>query len=200
MLALLVAAAYLLGRKHYKLLVPATLVCLLVISMTTTTRHLDKLPLIKQITSDRVHLWEVSNRGILLRPLLGWGMDGFGTAYPEVQYRQKLVKVLRLGDFSFDYQDKNGKLQTAQLPTVKAYNLIFDTILSVGLLGMLPYVGLFAFCMWYVIKSPYRGIEAVAVAYLAFTLTWFESAQFSHLVWWSLSFTGISQTRGQIIP
>jgi O-antigen ligase len=200
LLALMVATAYLLGRSHYKLLVPSALACLVVVGITTTTRHLDKLPVIKQITSDRVHLWEVSQHGINKRPLLGWGMDGFGAAYPEVQYRKKLVKVTRLGDFTFDYQNKNGQLMTSELPTVKAHNLILDTTLSVGLLGMLPYFALLAFCIWQVIKSPYRGIEAVAIAYLAFTFTWFECAQFTHLVWWSLSFKGMSLPREKIVP
>ncbi|WP_272819369.1 hypothetical protein [Scytonema hofmannii] len=83
---------------------------------------------------------------------------------------------------------------------MKAHNLILDTTLSVGLLGMLPYFALLAFCMWQVIQSPYRGIEAVAIAYLAFTFTWFECAQFTHLVWWSLSFKGMSLTREKILP
>ncbi|MEA5550835.1 hypothetical protein VB713_07580 [Anabaena cylindrica UHCC 0172] len=37
---------------------------------------------------------------------------------------------------------------------------------------------------------PYRGIEAVVIVYLAFTLTWFECAQFTHLAWWALSCNG----------
>lgn len=75
-------------------------------------------------------------------------MDGFGTAYPEVQYRKKLAKVIRSGDFDFDYLDKNGQIQTALLPTVKAHNLILDTTLSVGFLGLLSYLTLLIFCMW----------------------------------------------------
>ncbi|MDF5725022.1 MAG: hypothetical protein PUP91_32135 [Rhizonema sp. PD37] len=137
-------------------------------------------------------LWELSQRGISKRPLLGWGMDGFGAAYPEVQYRKTLAKVIRLSDFDFQYKHKNGQLQTAQLPTTKAHNLILDTTLSVGLLGLQPYLTLLGFCLWQVIKSPMRGIEAVAIAYLVFTFTWFECAQFTHLAWWSLSFFEIS--------
>ena len=197
LLALMVATAYLLGRKHYKLIIPAALVCLLVIGLTTSTRHINNLSLVRQITSNRVHLWEVSKRGISKRPLLGWGMNGFGAAYPEVQYRKKLALIIRLGDFTFEYKHKNGQLQTAQLPTTKAHNLILDTTLSVGLLGLLPYLTLLGFCMWQVIKSSLRGIEAVAIAYFVFTFTWFECAQFTHLVWWSLS---LVNTLGYVTP
>jgi O-antigen ligase len=192
-LALLVATIYLLGRKYYRLLIPATLVCLLIIGIATSTRQMNNLPLIKQITSNRVDLWQMANYRISLRPLLGWGMDGFGTAYSHVRPGIKITKVIRLGDFSFDYQDENGQIKTAQLPTTKAHNLILDTTLSVGLLGMASYLALLGWCLWQVIKSPYRGIEAVFIAYLAFTFTWFECAQFTHLAWWSLSIFGMSR-------
>ena len=69
---------------------------------------------------------------------------------------------------------------------------MLDTILSVGLLGMLPYFSLLGFCFWRVAKSPYRGSEVVALAYFAFTFTWFECAQFTHLAWWSLSLWGVN--------
>ncbi|MEH1903334.1 MAG: O-antigen ligase family protein [Nostoc sp.] len=198
-LALLVATIYLLGRQHYKLLVRATLVCLLIIGIVSTTRQINNLPLIKQITSDRVDLWQLANYRISQRPLLGWGMDGFGTAYSYVRLGKKITKVIRLGDFSFDYQDENGQIKTAELPTTKAHNLILDTTLSVGLLGMASYLALLGWCLWQVIKSPYRGIEAVFIAYLAFTFTWFECAQFTHLAWWSLSICGMSRVP-KIIP
>ncbi len=195
LLACMVAIAYLLGRKHYKLILPAALACLLIISISTTTRHLNNLPLIKQITSDRVHLWELSSLGIQKRPLLGWGFNGFGAAYPEIQYRKSLVKVIRLGDFTFDFQAKNGLLRTEPLRTTKAHNLILDTTLSVGFLGLIPYLALIGFCLVEVINSPYRGISAVVVTYLVFTFTWFECAQFTHIAWWSLSICGMSRKK-----
>ncbi|MFE1747795.1 O-antigen ligase family protein [Coleofasciculus sp. H7-2] len=197
--AMLVGTAYLLGRKYYKLLVVAALVCLLVVGIATSTRRLNNLPLIKQITSDRVWLWELASRGIRERPLLGWGMHGFGTAYPYVMNPNWTPKVVRLGNFSFDYFSRDGQLQTRSLSTSKAHNLILDTTLSVGFLGMLSYLTLLGFCLCRVIQSPYRGIEAVALAYLIFTLTWFECAQFTHLPWWALSLTDItSQKRSPI--
>jgi O-antigen ligase len=198
LLALMVAIAYLLGRKHYKFIIPATLACLFVIGITTTTRQIDKLPIIKQITSDRVYLWELATRGIQKHPLLGWGMNGFGTAYPEIRYRSELANVVRLGDFTFDYKHRDGRILTAQLPTVKAHNLILDTIFSVSLLGLIPYVALLGLCLVQIINSPYRGIEAVAIAYFAYTFTWFECAQLTHIAWWGLSFFSMSNIREKV--
>ncbi|MBW4509413.1 MAG: O-antigen ligase family protein [Scytonematopsis contorta HA4267-MV1] len=196
--ALIVGIAYLIGRKHYKLLIPAALASILVITITTTTRQLNNLPIIKQITSDRVHLWEISSRGVQHRPLLGWGMNGFGTAYPHIRSSKFIPKVTRLDDFTFDYLDQEGEVKTNTLITVKAHNLILDTILSVGILGLVAYLALLGFCIWQVINSPYRGIEAVVVAYLVFTFTWFECAQFTHIVWWALSFYGVSNVRDKV--
>ncbi|MER3587724.1 MAG: hypothetical protein C4322_04885 [Mastigocladus sp. ERB_26_1] len=62
-----------------------------------------------------MHLWEVSERGISKRPLLGWGMNGFGTAYAHIRSRKFMPKVLHLGEFTFDYLDKNGKIRTDAL-------------------------------------------------------------------------------------
>ncbi len=184
------------NRHRNKIIVCACLVSLLFVGAVSATRQLvfsdrsnfDKTTvLIKYISSDREMLWERAIRGISMRPLLGWGMNGFGTVYPYIHHGEPVKEVIRLGDFSYDYENKNGLRRRKQLPTVKAHNLIFDTTLSVGILGLISYLTLFAFCLWQVIKSPYRGIEAVLIVYLAFTFTWFECAQFTHIAWWVLS-------------
>jgi len=69
----------------------------------------------------------------------------------------------------------------------KAHNLFLDTALSVGILGLLVYILLWGFFLKLTVGSAFSGIEAVAIAYLVYTLTWYESAQFSHLPWWALS-------------
>jgi len=187
-LALLVATAYLLGRKYYKLLIPVALICLVVIGITTSTRQIAGLPAIKQITSDRIYLWQLSGLGIVQRPLLGWGFDGFGIAYPYIYNQQWTPRIVQLNEFSFDYVNKEGQVGTKPIISSKAHNLILDKILSVGVAGMLCYGALLSFCLWRVMLSPSRGMEVVAYCYLLFTLTWFECAQFTYLAWWALSF------------
>ncbi|MFM2064654.1 MAG: hypothetical protein RLZZ507_4325 [Cyanobacteriota bacterium] len=190
-LALLVATIYLLGRKYYKLLIPITLLCLLIITITTYTRYTNKLPPIQQITLDRVNLWQIANYGIRQRPVFGWGSDGYGVAFADIYSSVMSGKLTRLGDFNFEYRDKKGQMQTKQLPTTKAHNLFLDTSLSVGLLGLAAYLGLLGWCFFQVIKSPYQGMEALVIAYLAFAFTWFECAQFTHLAWWALSYSKV---------
>lgn len=187
-LALLVATIYLLGRKYYKLLIPVTLLCLLIITITTYSRYTNKLPPIQEMTLNRVYLWQMANYGIRQRPVFGWGSDGFGVAYAHIYCDVISGKLTRLDDFNFEYRDKKGQMQMVQLPTTKAHNLFLDTSLSVGLLGLAAYLGLLGWCFFQIIKSPYRGIEALVIAYLAFGFTWFECAQFTHLAWWTLSY------------
>jgi O-antigen ligase len=203
-LAILIASMYLLGRKHYRVLILATLVCLLTVGIATSTRQIAALHnydlspqqvLIKTLTSDREYLWSQSWRGIVRRPLLGWGSDGFGVAYPYIVDRHYTPQVLRLGHLSYDYVSKDGQRLTRLMLTNKAHNLFLDTILSVGVLGLLAYTALIGFYFWQCIKSPYRGIEAVAIVYLAFTLTWFECAQYTHIAWWALSLGGVNYQR-----
>jgi len=76
------------------------------------------------------------------------------------------------------------------IPTYKAHNLILDTTLSIGILGMLCYAALLVFCFRLIQLSRLRGIEALVVAYIVFTLTWFECAQFTHIAWWVLNLSG----------
>ena len=184
-----------------KVLFCTLLVSLLFISTISANRQIEALNqfnfskttlALKNVSSDRVILWEQAFRGINKRPLLGWGFDGFGIAYPYITNLEGTPTVIRLGHFSFDYLDGNGELHTKRLPTYKAHNLILDTTLSTGILGLLTYLGLLGLSLYRVITSPYRGIEAVAVGYFVFTFTWFECAQFSHLVWWGLSLTNIA--------
>lgn len=212
-LAFLVAGVYWLcqsglSKQVRSLMFCTVLVGLLFIGAVSTTRHLEALnqfnfdsntQFLKQLTSDRVHLWELSQRGISKRPLLGWGMNGFGTAYPHV-INSKWVKITRLREFTFDYKHFDGQRGTQALITAKAHNLILDTTLSVGILGLIFYLALWGLSLWLVIKSPYRGIETVAITYLVFTFTWFECAQFTHIVWWALSFWGMSGVREKITP
>jgi hypothetical protein len=173
LLAFIVATGYLLGRKHYKVIVVGAIACILIIGIISTNRHIKDFPIINQITSNRIDFWQFSTRRINQRPLFGWGFDGFEIAYP--------------------YQP-DGKIKTTQALTSKAHNLILDTAVSVGIIGTVGYLILIGFCLYLVSKSSMAGMVAVAIAYLTYTFTWYECAQFTHIFWWSLSFFDYEKT------
>ena len=95
----LLSVAYVLGRKYYKILIPLTLIAIALVAFSTTNRQISNLPLLKQITSDRIHLWELASKGISQKPILGWGFDGFGIAYPRTINPQGQAQIIKMDDF-----------------------------------------------------------------------------------------------------
>lgn len=187
LVAFIVGILYLSGRKYYRRVIPIVLVFILMIGCITTTRQIPGLSAIRQMTSDRIYLWQLATRGISKRPLFGWGFNGFGIAYPYIRSPKDTPNVIGLGHLSYDVVSENGSVRTLPLITYKAHNLILDTILSVGILGMLSYTALWGYGILLVVRSPNGKLLAVAIAYLVFTVTWFEVAQFTHIAWWTLS-------------
>ena len=160
-------------------------------------------------TSSRLDYWRVAADGIRKRPLLGWGYNGFGLAMPYVNdFEKKFAKYLDMKDgkairidtlrgtdhYFFRYIGTDGLAHRGWVFSNKAHNLILDVWLSVGLGGLISYGLLLGLLLWVTARGGGWGLEAVAIVYLVYTLTWFESAQFSHLTWWLLS-TGLALQR-----
>jgi len=162
---------------------------------------------LETFSKGRFHLLSLGLEGIIERPFLGWGFDGFGIAFPHVGdwtgvHKAYLVdntpinKVLGLGDFTFSYEGVDGHLHLGILLTNKAHNLIIDNALSLGIIGLIASFSLLGFFVWNTFKSAIWGIEALAIVYVVYTFFWFESAQYSHLFWWGLCFWSRSPRKG----
>lgn len=191
-LALMIASAYLLRGKYYKILGGIALIGVVAIGIMTVTRPLDwSKPSIAQIMSSRSPMWTLSVRGIKKRPLFGWGFDGFGIAYPYIRNPQLTPIVVNLDEFTYDYINIKGEISTREIPTYKAHNWILDTTLSVGIFGLVAGIALWGYYVCLALNYFRGGIEAVAIAYLIFTFTWFDGAQYAHIVWWMMSFAGV---------
>ncbi|WP_228056901.1 hypothetical protein [Tychonema sp. LEGE 07203] len=63
--------------------------------------------------------------------------------------------------------------------------------MSVGILGLLAAIALWGYYVCLALNSSMRGIEAVVIAYLIFTVTWFDCAQYAHIAWWILSLAAV---------
>jgi len=156
-----------------------------------------------KFTSMRTDLWSSAADGVRARPLFGWGFNGFGLAWPhvndfDVRWGQRLaknskgkpigvVRILRNNQTSFEYLGEDGNTHRVGGLTNKAHNIILDTAVSVGLVGLALYALLFGFFVFVTARGDGWGLEVLGIVYLVFGLTWFESAQYSHLVWWALS-------------
>ena len=151
----------------------------------------------------RLYLWKTACQGILARPIWGWGFNGFGIAHLFVGDWQGQLgsfipegtvvnKVTALYETTFDYVSADGELYSGVVFTHKAHNLVLDTLLSVGMIGFFCYSSLIVFYIWQLATSNLSSYLMTVVLYLLFTVTWYETAQFTHLFWWTLSF-GLSQ-------
>ncbi|MEG4807452.1 O-antigen ligase family protein [Microcoleus sp. F8-D3] len=191
-LALMVASVYLLRRKYYKIVAGIVPIAIIAIAIMTVSRPLDwSKPSIAQIMSSRSPMWTLSARGIKKRPLFGWGFDGFGIAYPYIRNPQVTPIVVNLDEFTYDYINIKGEISTKEIPTYKAHNWILDTTLSVGILGLVAGIALWGYYVCLALNSSLRGIETVAIAYLIFTFTWFDCAQYAHIAWWTMSLAAV---------
>lgn len=191
-LAWIVASAYLLRGKYYKILVGIVPIAIIAIGIMTVSRPLDwSKPTIAQIMSSRSPMWTLSVRGLKKRPLFGWGFDGFGIAYPYIRNPQVTPIVVNLDEFTYDYINIKGEISTREISTYKAHNWILDTTLSVGILWLLAAMALWGYYVCLALNSSLGGIEAVVIAYLIFTFTWFDCAQYAHIAWWMMSFAGV---------
>lgn len=165
---------------------------IIAVGIMTVTRPLDwSKPTIAQIMSSRSPMWTLSARGIKKRPLFGWGFDGFGIAYPYIRNPQVTPIVVNLDEFTYDYINIEGEISTREIPTYKAHNWILDTTLSVGIFGLVAGIALWVYYVCLALNYSRGGIESVAIAYLIFTFSWFDGAQYAHIVWWMMSFAGV---------
>ena len=183
------------------------------LGVPNATRSLPPLAMLSSnpdaFTSFRLDYWRIAADGIRERPLLGWGYNGFGLAFPYVNNFEKKFKrnlelrgnkaieidTLRGTDhYYFRYIGTDGLLHLGRVLSNKAHNLILDVWVSLGLGGLITYLLLLGVFLGVTARGEGWGLEAVAVVYLVYTLTWFESAQFSHLTWWVFS-AGLAMQR-----
>lgn len=153
---------------------------------------------LERFSTGRLYLWSLCTKGFLARPLFGWGFNGFGISQlftadwtgAHLRYLDEgieIARVIRLDDFTFDYLGVDGVDRIGMLITNKAHNIFLDTLVSVGVLGTAVYALAIAGPCLLARRTRLHGIEAVVLAYFVYTLTWYETAQFSHLAWWALS-------------
>jgi len=153
----------------------------------------------------RLYLWKTAMRGIFERPIFGWGFNGFGVAHlfvgdwsgqlsSYIPAEAPVLQIVNLYETTFEYLSTDGEIYSGLVLTHKAHNLILDTLLSVGIVGSIFYFLLIGYLIYKLINSEYSGYVGIAAVYLLFTLTWYETAQFSHLFWWILSL-GLTQSK-----
>jgi hypothetical protein len=175
-------------------LVLLSLISLLVIGSATSTRRVSNLEnysfpshvaMLKHFTSDRHGLWSKAWQGFKERPWIGWGFSGYTMADAFQSCPHETV-VTALDEYYFYCQAADGQSLKVDGGATKAHNLVLDWLVSLGILGAGTYLILLGFLILSVAKFGI-GLEAIAITYVVYTLTWFDCGQISHLGWWVLS-------------
>lgn len=92
---------------------------------------------IEKVTKARLIVWEKAWKGFLERPLLGWGPENFDFVFAK--YFHPCMSLPECGgEIWFD----------------RAHNIIFDTLVNSGILGLLSYFGIF-FSVFYLLWKNY---------------------------------------------
>jgi len=121
---------------------------------------------VEKATYSRLVVWEKSWEGFLERPILGWGPENFDFVFIK-NFNPCMFLRLCGGEIWFD----------------RAHNIVFDTLVITGLLGMLAYIGVFLSTFYALWKNYFKknikfwtvGIFSVALlAYFIQNLTVFD--------------------------
>ena len=115
---------------------------------------------------DRVIVWNMAWKGFLEKPLFGWGPENFNLVFTE-HFHPCLPSQECGGETWFD----------------RAHNIIFDTLVTGGIIGFLSYLGIFASAFYVLWRKYFRekldfwtaGIfSSLLVSYFVQNLTVFD--------------------------
>ena len=130
----------------------------------------------------RFIVWQAAWQGFLERPLLGWGLESFEFAF--IKHYDPCLGTARCGgDVWYD----------------RAHNIIFDTLITSGIIGFLSYLTIFGVAFWILWKQYYRkaidfltaGIfSSILVAYSVQNLTVFDMVSSYMIFFLTLGFIG----------
>ena len=135
-----------------------------------------------QTFGGRFVVWQSAWQGFLEKPLLGWGPENFELSF-VTHYDPCLGTPRCGGDIWYD----------------RAHNIIFDTLVSVGLLGMITYLGIFLSVIYLLWKRYFQqkiefwvaGIFSVLlISYFVQNLTVFDMVSSYLMFFLVLGFVG----------
>ncbi|NJN20786.1 MAG: hypothetical protein HC812_05830 [Leptolyngbya sp. RL_3_1] len=185
-----------LGQKPIRrTLIILTLIGIISFGWTTAERRVGDADLfaptlfrttIRNFTSDRVYIWEKSRNYFLKKPLFGWGFSGYSIS-DATHLCPKNTNLIDLKEHHADCQSDSKAILRIQTQSLKAHNLLLDQLISIGLIGTISY---FIVLGCYFLENPnirYSRTLAITIVYFTYTFTWYDSAQFTHIGWWSIS-------------
>lgn len=159
-------------------------------------------------SSGRGGLWSFAFKGVLEKPVLGWGTPALWrvmTTIPDeellrenqvIPSRFKTIKRVTydpLDPPEFRLVNPDGKVETVILPINKVHNEYLDYALTYGVPAALLFMALLGRAIW-TSRLVAPGIAAALVAYGVYLATWPEIIRFAPLAWFLL---GVALAAGE---
>jgi hypothetical protein len=154
----------------------------------------------------RAYYWKAATRGILDRPIIGWGGGVFGYAWPKYMTKAEIARYIQeewaagelvsyqysvgIGQPVFVVKDAQGRLSTFSVRSWKAHNEFLEQALMWGLVGL----GLYLVLLWFVVVGALRGEPGSIglIGYHAFLMFWFVFLSSQAVVWVLLAVAAFS--------
>ena len=178
---LLVLPVLFIGWIGWKKTLPILLVSLLLVAGLSTTRQIQvpdgiqvspQEQIIKNLTSDRVWLYERAIIYIKESPLIGHGFHG-------LHIRRAIGHCRKHGGASISYESYICQDETRPLElSYHSYNLFLDRLIESGFLGLMTFSWLF-----YRLTRNNQN-RLFLLAYLIYTSLWFDSAAYTWMFFW----------------
>ncbi len=93
----------------------------------------------KMATQGRFVNWGIAERGFLERPFFGWGPETYDILFPKY-FNPCLFTAKCGGEFWFD----------------RTHNIILDTLVAMGAIGLLAYLGIFVCLIWMLSRKYFK--------------------------------------------
>lgn len=93
----------------------------------------------KMATQGRFANWGIAERGFLERPFFGWGPENYDILFPKY-FNPCLFTDKCGGEFWFD----------------RTHNIILDTLVAMGAIGLLAYLGIFVSLIWMLSRKYFK--------------------------------------------
>lgn len=138
--------------------------------------------LVQMASKSRIVVWEMAWKGWLERPWLGWGPENFELVFTKY-YDPRLFLSEYGGEVWFD----------------RAHNIVFDTLITSGIIGLLSYLGIFISAFYVLWRKYFRekldfwiaGIfSVILISYFVQNLTVFDMVNSYMMFFLVLGFIG----------
>ena len=129
-----------------------------------TNNYLDNVPVLNKFINtslgetsikNRILVWQIALNGIKEKPILGWGLENFPTAFTK-HFNPEIYENPR-SEVWFD----------------RVHNIILDTGINSGIVGIISYISIFAAAFYLIFKKIKKDNKLLSFYFTSFLIAYF---------------------------